>query len=171
MKKKLAFAVLVTLAAVGCSQRQNAAWSGPSAPAASSPSATPGSTGIPPGMNAAGEVVDASKVEGGHGQEVKGIDDTDGEITGKPAPGTRFDQVRIGMSMKQVTDLIGPPTDQGVYRPGDAFIPFYIGGDRHRHEMAYKGQGRLVFSGGSLGDPGGGRLIWIIHSASESGYR
>ena len=40
----------------------------------------------PPGMNSNGEVIDASKVERGHGQEVKGINDFDGEITGVPAP-------------------------------------------------------------------------------------
>jgi hypothetical protein len=124
-----------------------------------------------PGMNSNGEVIDASKIEAGHGQNVKGINDTDGEITGIPAPNSKFTQLKIGMGMKQVTDIAGQPTDQGAYITGKAFIPFYFGGDRHRFEMLYKGEGRLIFAGGSFGDMTGGNLIWIIHSATESGYR
>jgi hypothetical protein len=123
------------------------------------------------GMNARGEVVDSSKVEAGSGQKVKGINDFEGEITGKPARGSKFPQLKIGMGMKQVTDLIGQPTDQGAYMTGKAWIPFYFGGDRHRYEAVYKGQGRLIFAGGSMGDYTGGNLIWIIHNANESGYR
>ena len=29
----------------------------------------------------------------------------------------------------------------------------------------------MLLAGGSLGDYTGGNLIWIIHSANESGYR
>lgn len=124
-----------------------------------------------PGMNSAGEVIDASKVEAGHGQKVKGINDYEGEITGIPAPNSKFTQLQIGMGMKQVTDIAGPPTDQGAYITGKAFIPFYFGSDRHRFELVYKGEGRLIFAGGSLGNYSGGNLIWIIHSATEPGYR
>jgi hypothetical protein len=125
----------------------------------------------PPGMNAAGEVVDSSKIEAGSGQKVKGLNDWEGEITGKPAPGSPFTKLQIGMSMRQATDLVGQPTDQGAYMTGKMWIPFYFGADRHRFEMVYKGKGRLIFSGGSLGDYAGGNLIWIIHNANEGGYR
>lgn len=104
-------------------------------------------------------------------QTVKGINDWEGEITGKPAPGSRFTKLQIGMSLKQVTDLIGQPTDQGAYMTGKAWIPFYYGSDRYRHEMVYKGQGRLIFAGGSAGDYSSGHLISIIHNAKEGGYR
>jgi hypothetical protein len=104
-------------------------------------------------------------------QTVKGINDWEGEITGKPAPGSRFTKLQIGMSLKQVTDLIGQPTDQGAYMTGKAWIPFYYGSDRYRHEMVYKGQGRLIFAGGSAGDYSSGHLISIIHNAQEGGYR
>src|ERR1700722_16439586 len=60
-----------------------------------------------PGMNRAGEVIDASKVESGHGQKVKGINDYEGEITGIPAPNSKFTQLQIGMGMKQGTDIAG----------------------------------------------------------------
>ena len=105
-------------------------------------------------------------------QTVKGINDWEGEITGKPAPGSKFTKLKIGMSMKQVTDLIGQPTDQGTYITGKAWIPFYRGGsDRYRHEMVYKGQGRLIFASGSRRDYASGNLVSIIHNAQESGYR
>jgi outer membrane protein assembly factor BamE (lipoprotein component of BamABCDE complex) len=124
------------------------------------------------GMNSKGEVVDSSKVEAGSGQHVKGLKDVEGEITGKPAANSQFKKLQIGMSMKQVTDLIGQPTDQGNYVTGKAWIPFYFGDDAHRIEAVYKGQGRLIFAGGSVyGTMSGGTLIWIIHNANEGSYR
>jgi hypothetical protein len=102
---------------------------------------------------------------------VKGRDGWEGEITGKPAPGSKFAQLEIGMPMKQVTDLIGAPTDQGVYATGKAWIPFYFGSDRYRYELAYKGQGRLVFAGPAGFSYGSGYLTWIIHNPNDSGYR
>jgi hypothetical protein len=129
------------------------------------------STKIGPGMNANGEVIDATKVESGYGQKVKGINDFEGEITGIAAPNGRFSQLQIGMGIKQVMDIAGPPTDQGAYITGKAFIPFYFGSDRSRFELLYKGQGRLIFAGGSVGNFSGGNLVWIINSATELGYR
>jgi len=129
------------------------------------------SSGPAPGMNAKGEVVDSSKVEAGRGQHVKGINDWEGEITGKPAADSKFTKLQIGMAAMQVVSLLGQPTDQGTYMTGKAWIPFYFGSDRHRYEMVYKGQGRLIFAGGSVGDFGGANLIWIIHNAHEAGKR
>lgn len=126
-------------------------------------------SGVGPGMNEAGEVIDSSAVEAGWGEEVVGLNDYEGEITGIPAPDSKFTQLKIGMPMKQVTDLIGEPTDQGAYITGKAFIPFFFGSDQHRYEMAYKGQGRLIFAGKAMGS--GGNLIWIIHNRNDSGYR
>lgn len=124
------------------------------------------------GLNSKGEVIDSSKVEAGSGQKVKGIHDVEGEITGKPAASSKFKKLQIGMSMKQVTDTIGQPSDQGDYVTGKAWIPFYFGDDAHRIETIYKGQGRLIFAGGSrFGTMSGGTLIWIIHNANEGGYR
>jgi len=134
------------------------------------PAPAAASNKIPPGMNARGEVVDSSKVEAGHGQKVKGVGDWEGEITGKPAPGTKFTRLQIGMSRQQVLDIVGQPTDQGAYVTGRAWIPFYFGADRYRHELAYKGQGRLIFAG-SGGFDSNAHLIWIIHNASDTGYR
>jgi hypothetical protein len=137
------------------------------APAAA---AAPSAPKIGPGMNASGEVTDPRKVEAGYGQKVKGLNDWEGEITGKPAPGSKFAQLKIGMPMKQVMDLVGQPTDQGAYITGKAFIPFFWGSDRYRHELVYKNQGRLIFAG-SAGFDTSASLVWIIHSAAEQGYR
>ncbi|WP_029561327.1 hypothetical protein [Xanthomonas oryzae] len=126
-------------------------------------------TGTPAWMHADGEVITSSDVEAGYGETLKEITDDEGEITGKPAPGSKFTQLKIGMPMKQVTDLIGQPNDQGSYVTGKAFIPFFFVGDRYRYEMPYKGQGRLVFAGKSMDT--GGNLIWIIHNKNDSGYR
>ncbi|MEY2686763.1 MAG: hypothetical protein RL375_961 [Pseudomonadota bacterium] len=148
----------------------------PAKPAAASTAPTPApaptpSAKVPAGMNDKGEVIDSAKVEAGSGQKVKGRGNWEGEITGKPTAGSKFTKLEIGMGMKEVTDIAGQPTDQGAYVTGKAWIPFYFGADRHRFEMVFKGQGRLIFAGGSLGDMSGGNLIWIIHNARESGYR
>ena len=134
-------------------------------------SSTTSSSGPKAGMDAQGNVIDSSKVEGGSGRTVQGINDQEGEIIGNPASNSKFKQLQIGMSAKQVTDLIGQPTDQGAYITGKAFIPFYFGGDRHRQEFAYKGQGRLVFAGGGMGDLTGLRLIRIVFNPNDTGYR
>lgn len=139
------------------------------APAAKSADASPAPAGKDgPGMKN-GYVVDSSKVESGYGQKVKGINDWEGEITGRPAAGSKFTSLKIGMSMAQVTNQIGQPTDQGAYITGKAWIPFYFGSDRHRYELVYKGQGRLIFAGGAgfTGDWGSGHLIWVIHNSGE----
>lgn len=178
---------LLLAAAVGIAGCQS---SGPktdapaSAPTAAAPAPAPASSSskaaaapapsapkIGPGMNANGEVINSKIVEAGYGRKVKGHGDWEGEITGKPAPGSNFTKLEIGMPVRQVTDLVGQPTDSGAYVTGKAFIPFYFGSDRHRFEMVYKGKGRLIFAGGGMGDYSSGNLIWIIHSASESGYR
>ena len=156
VRKAAVFAIAVTLAGA-CAQTRP-------------PSAEPKS-GIGPGMNANGQVVDSSKVEAGYGRKVKGINNWEGEITGKPGAKSRFTKLQIGMPMQQVVNLIGQPSDQGAYVTGKAWIPFYFGSDRHRYEMVYKSQGRLIFAGGSLGTFTGGNLIWIIHNAAEAGHR
>jgi hypothetical protein len=144
---------------------------GPSAKADGSSAAASASGKLPPGMNANGEVIDPTVVESGHGQTVKGVNDFEGEITGIPVRGSPFPQLKIGMGIRQVMDICGPPSDQGAYVTGKAYIPFYFGSDRSRYELYYKGWGRLIFAGGSIGNYGGGNLIWVIHSAAESGYR
>jgi hypothetical protein len=156
---------------MGGTKSESSAAAPAAAPAAA---AAPAGPKIGPGMNAAGEVVDVKQVESGFGQKVKGLNDWEGEITGKPGPGSKFTQLKIGMGLRQVMDLAGAPTDQGAYMTGKAWIPWYFGSDKHRHELVYKGQGRLIFAAGAgwgWGSSGNANLIWIIHNPKEEGYR
>ncbi|ODU09951.1 MAG: hypothetical protein ABS84_05710 [Rubrivivax sp. SCN 71-131] len=154
----------------GCQTTTGSSSSASKAPAQQPAATAAGASKVGPGMNARGEVIDSSKVESGYGQKVKGVGDWEGEITGKPAPGSKFTKLQIGMSRQQVLDIVGQPTDQGAYVTGKAWIPFYFGADRYRHELAYKGQGRLIFAG-SGGFDSNAHLVWIIHNATDSGYR
>jgi hypothetical protein len=114
-------------------------------------------------------VTDSAKVEAGQGTKVKGINDWEGEISGVPFPGAKFTKLKIGMSYAEATDLVGRPTDEGMYVTGKMFIPFHFGSDKARWEGAYKGQGRLIFSHETFGT--GRYLIWIIYNQNERGYR
>jgi hypothetical protein len=143
---------------------------GSGAPAASAASSSASSKARPAWLGADGEVLDSSQVQGGYGQQVKGVGGWEGEIVGKPAPGTKFTQLKIGMSRAEVVSIVGQPTDQGAYVTGKAWIPWYFGSDRYRHELAYKGQGRLIFAGAGGFDTQA-NLIWIIHNKNDSGFR
>ncbi len=166
----LPFALAALLAVAGCATTSGQSGSTSAPPQGNIPVTAPApkSTG---GMNARGDVVDSAKVEAGSGQKVKGLGGWEGEVTGRPAASSRFLRLQIGMSMRQAMDIAGQPSDQGAYITGKAFIPFYFGSDRNRHEMVFKNQGRLIFAGGSLGDYAGGNLIWIIHNPTEGGRR
>lgn len=143
------------------------------APAAAAPQPAPAAPAAKSGnydLSKNKPVTDSTKVEAGQGTPVKGINEWQGEISGVPAASSRFTKLKIGMAQKQVTDLVGEPTDQGAYVTGKAFIPFYFGSDKTRWEMVYKGQGRLIFSN-QAGFGSGYYLTWIIHNANEPGYR
>jgi hypothetical protein len=144
----------------------------PAAAPAPAAAAAPAGPKIGPGMNANGEVVNSKLVEAGYGQKVKGLDDWEGEITGKPRAGSKFANLKIGMSAQQVLGMLGQPDDQGSHPTGKAFIPFYFGSDKYRYEVVYRGQGRLIFSSGAAFAWGGSaHLTWIIHNANEGTTR
>lgn len=66
-----------------------------------------------------------------------------------PAPGTPFSKLKIGMSRRQVEQLIGFPDHTSSHITGKQFIPFYFGGDTRRTEASYKGQGVLTYDNNS----------------------
>ena len=80
-----------------------------------------------------------------------------------------FAKIKVGMGMKEVYDLIGQPTDTSSHITGKQFNPFYYGGDTHRVEALYKGQGRIVFAPphAFTGDV---RVIEINYNPNERGY-
>ena len=161
--------IVVLLAACASAPSKETSTTSPNSQA--TPSAAPTAKKHPAWMNDRGEVTDSAQVESGYGQMVKGLNDWQGEITGVPGPGSRFAQLQIGMGMKQVIDIAGPPTDRGAYITAKRFIPFYFGSDKRRYELAYKGLGRLIFASPGGFERGQGNLIWIIHNPTDSGYR
>ena len=101
---------------------------------------------------------------------VRSIDGSfEGRIFGTPAPRSKFAKLRIGMPMKQVTDLIGEPNDTDAHISGKAFIPFYFGGDTVRAEAFYRNEGHLTYSGSHFGGVPN-RLLEIHVNPDESGY-
>jgi hypothetical protein len=102
-------------------------------------------------------------------QVVTGQNGVRGDIIGTPAPGSKFSRVRIGMPMKQVEDLIGPPSDTAGHITGKAFIPFYFGGDTHMLEAFYRGEGQLSYAPANFGTSAY-QLVRIIVDPSEQGY-
>jgi len=65
-----------------------------------------------------------------------------------PPAGSPLAKVQIGMSEREVEDILGRPTDENSYVTGKAFVPFYFGKDSGRVAYFYKGVGRVVFTAG-----------------------
>jgi hypothetical protein len=71
-----------------------------------------------------------------------------GVIVGKPAPGSKFSKLKIGMTLSQVEKTIGHPSKQWTHPTGKASIPFYFGPDRWVIQYSYKGEGVLTLNSG-----------------------
>ncbi|WP_295749436.1 hypothetical protein [Undibacterium sp.] len=93
--------------------------------------------------------------------------DFEGEIVGVPKPSSKFSKLIIGMSKRQVEDLIGQPTDFKAYQTGKAWIPFggIFSKDTYRVETFYKGEGQLVYA------KQGTKLFRIIADPTANGYQ
>jgi hypothetical protein len=72
----------------------------------------------------------------------------EGEIVGKPAAGSKFSKLQLGMTLNQVEKAIGRPTKQWTHPTGKASIPFYFGPDRWVMQYSYKGEGVLTINSG-----------------------
>lgn len=78
--------------------------------------------------------------------------------------------VKEGMSMQEVDDLLGPPTNQSTRMTGKQFQPFnFAARDTQRTTYFYKGVGRVVFSLRSAYN-GVYRVIEIAPDPAETGY-
>ncbi|AOY01400.1 outer membrane protein assembly factor BamE [Jeongeupia sp. USM3] len=105
------------------------------------------------------------------GRKVMSKDGTfEGEIVGTPAKKSKFGKLQIGMSQRQVDDLIGTPSDTKTYTTGKAWVPFYFGKDAYRFETYYKKEGRLTFVGGGVTGTSG-KLLRITVDTKEDGYQ
>jgi hypothetical protein len=88
--------------------------------------------------------------------------------TAPPPANSPLAKVQVGMSEREVQNLLGPPTDENAYVTGKAFIPWYFGRDRHRIAYFYKGTGRVVFAGGG-GMSMTGKVSRIEYDPNEPG--
>jgi hypothetical protein len=93
-----------------------------------------------------------------------------GQIIGTPAPGSKFDKLKIGMTLEQVENLIGRPNDTDSRITGKQYQPFYFGGDTQRTEAFYKGEGQLTFSN-MRPDSTADTLIRVIVNPNTTGIR
>lgn len=81
-----------------------------------------------------------------------------------------FSLIKEGMSMQEVDELLGPPTNQATYMTGKQFQPFNFGAkDVQRTKYLYKGVGHIVFSLKSAYN-GVYRVIEIVPDPNETGY-
>lgn len=88
---------------------------------------------------------------------------------GNSTPGKqKINVIREGMSMGQVHDLLGEPTDTFSHITGNAFKPFNFGQkDVSRTVFLYRGQGRVVFSNSGYNNA---RVLEVIIDPTETGY-
>ena len=72
----------------------------------------------------------------------------EGSIVGKPAKGSKFAKLKLGMSKNEVFAKIGKPDNEWRRPTGKSSIPFYFGDDRWVLEATYKKEGKLTFNYG-----------------------
>lgn len=105
------------------------------------------------------------------GQPVESVKSKDGrfsgEISGKPAAGSQFSQLQIGMRADEIQKLIGPPDALYSYHTDKRWIPFYLGDDARRIVVHHKGEGCLTFTGGKIW--GGGEHVLIRMDVDPAG--
>ena len=77
--------------------------------------------------------------------------------------------IRKGMSLQEVTSLVGEPTSTTSHITGKTFNPFYYGGDHARLIHLYKGQGRVLYSQSSTYSKTW-RVMEVQINPSETGY-
>ena len=103
--------------------------------------------------------------------ETHGLRGSGPELVSPPPPaGSPLAKVRLGMTYKQVREILASPNDENSYPTGKAFIPFYFANDARRSTWYYKGMGRVVFAGGNVfGGPGNGEVVRVDYDPSETG--
>jgi len=135
------------------------------ASAAQSPAATPAPA---PATTAAAPAPAAAAANSyGPTRKVKSKDGRfEGEIVGNVAPGSRFARLQIGMTLEEVTALIGAPDNMVRHETGKRWIPFYYGNDSQRLQVLYRREGCLTFTGGNVFGGGGNELIRVTADPS-----
>jgi len=66
-------------------------------------------------------------------------------VPGLP-PESPLARIELGMSHREVREILGPPDDRIDRVTGKAWIPFYTGSGARLRDWIYEGEGRVVFS-------------------------
>lgn len=85
----------------------------------------------------------------------------EGEVYGTIPAGSKWAKLQIGMHQSEVERILGVTSNIRAYVTAKAWIPFYFGGDSHRYEAVYAGQGSVAYTGGSFG--GGAGILMMIN--------
>lgn len=85
----------------------------------------------------------------------------EGEVYGTIPAGSKWARLQIGMHQSEVERILGVTSNIRAYVTAKAWIPFYFGGDSHRYEAVYAGQGSVAYTGGSFG--GGQGILMMIN--------
>lgn len=119
------------------------------------------------------QAADEPATASGKARVVKSRDGSfEGEVIGTPAAGSKFAQLKIGMSMREVQDVMDRAPDRShSYESGKRWIPFYFGNDARRLQALFRGEGCLVFTDGNVWGGAGGDLIQIQVDASGACYQ
>jgi hypothetical protein len=93
------------------------------------------------------------------------------EATKYPPPpaNSKFAKVTEGMTEPQVSAILGVPNDSNAYVTGKAFVPYYFGPDQTRFACYYRGQGRIIFTGGNQWGAGRGKVVRVEYDPNEDG--
>jgi hypothetical protein len=94
---------------------------------------------------------------------------TAAETVNTAPPGTPMSKIKVGMTSQEVMNILGAPQAQNAYATGKAWIPFYFGDDVRRTALYYKGQGRVMVSGGNVFGGGGGNVVAVEYDPNEPG--
>lgn len=90
----------------------------------------------------------------------------DGELIGTPAKNSKFAKLQLGLTFREVSDLIGAPDDILRHETGKRWIPYYFGSDAQRLQVYYKNEGCLTYTGGNVFGGGSNKLIRITADPS-----
>ena len=78
-------------------------------------------------------------------------------------PSSNFSKISVGMSHRQVQDLIGTSTDMKAFPTPKSFNPLYFGSDTVHMLYLYKGEGSIEVDHDDM-------VVEITYDPSESGY-
>ncbi|WP_283745911.1 hypothetical protein [Sideroxydans sp. CL21] len=92
-------------------------------------------------------------------------------IEGTIDPHSKFAKLTLGMSRKEATDILGPPTATGTHHNkllDHIPVPYGVNDAENGYfwDDYYKAQGELMFEG--IHNP---RLVKIVADKNESGYQ